>query len=655
MTIAGRSNRGSRHSIPTGDVVLSSLPPYSTQPWLNTGIVLHMALLARAGIRARVVRPLEPPFVVPEPVNHASLVTFVFDPPMSERMDAMAQAYREAPAFFDNIVDVLLASSENVIGLSVYRNNVDVSLWIARLLKDKRPSAIVILGGPEAAEEPTSLRLPWIDVVVGRDAECVIVDLVRACLDGRIDDAATLPNVWLNDRLSGALDDPKKRPALAPPELPTIDYTALMPLLVGDLEPTVPLLLNWGCPYHCVFCSNRGIYGRFTPGSVGRVLEEMDSAVVAWRNLHESSAPGLNLQLSDATTNALPAQFDELLQGVIDRLSRWPVRPHLRGQTLLDARLTDERAQRMAQAGFASTFFGLDAANDTLRSDIRKPGKTTQVLEAMQTYRRAGLRGLNVGVLVGLPGETEENFSETERFVDRVLEFGETIESITVLPYVWFLSAQGTEFGQLNHGARRGLLWRSNLPGGDPAERARRFMRVFERIDGRATTCSPVPPYLALPAMLLDEDPARLEQWMARHGRVFDQLTPNQEKRLDVATSAQAPERTPEWKRAHEVLETLRAWEGWTQEGIEWRGHDADTTELIVLFHRKPSEERVAVQVQRSQAGRRSFTKTREFDVSYLRQWRGLPCIFDERLVAFCARKLREAESREPSAQPVSA
>lgn len=651
MNIAGGAHRGSRHSIPNGDIVLSSLPPYSTQPWLNTGIVLHTALLARAGIRARVVRPLDPPFVVPERVNHASLVTFVFDPPMTERMDAMAQAYRETPGFFEGIVDDLLAGEETVIGLSVYRNNVDVSLWIAQLIKKKRPSTIVIVGGPEAVEEPTSLMLPWIDVVVGRDAECVMVQLVRACLDNRIEEAAVLPNVWLNPRLSGALDDPAKRPAIAPPELPTIDYTVFMPLLVGDLEPTVPLLLNWGCPYHCAFCSNRGIYGRFSAGNVGRVLEEMDSAVNAWRNLHEGSAPGINLQLSDATTNALPAQFDELLQGVVARLSRWPIRPHLRGQTLLDSRLTDERAQLMARAGFAGTFFGLDAANDTLRSDIRKPGKTTQVIEAMQTYRRAGLRGLNVGILVGLPGETAENFSETERFVDQVLTFGETIESITVLPYVWFLSAQGPEFGRLNQGARRGLLWRSTLPGGDPAERARRFMRVFERIDGRATTCSPVPPYLALPAMLPDEDPARLENWMARHGRVFDQLTPNQEKRLHAAT----PARTAEWTRAREALESLPVGGGWTLEGIEWRGNDAATTELVALFHRVSGEERLAVLVQRGLAGRRAFTKTRDFDVSYLRQWRGLPCIFDERLVSSCARKLREVETQEPSAQPASA
>jgi anaerobic magnesium-protoporphyrin IX monomethyl ester cyclase len=631
-----------RHSIPSGDVVLSSLPPYSTQPWLNMGIVLHAALLAEAGIRARIVRPLDPPFVVPGPIEHASLVTFIFDPPLSERLEAMVQAYRASPGFFDDIVDTLLAGPEDVIGLSVYRNNVDVSLWIARLIKNKRPSVKIIIGGPEAVEEPAALLLPWIDAVVGRDAECVIVPLVRAFLDGQFDRAAFLPNVWLNVQLVPASNDPGSRPALEPPLLPPIEYAPLMPLFVGDLEPTVPLLLNWGCPYHCTFCSNRGIYGRFSPGSVSRVLGEMDSAVLAWRELHDGAPPGLNLQMSDATTNALPAQFDEFLQGVIARSSRWQVRPHLRGQTLLDTRLTESRARLMAEAGFGGTFFGLDAANDGLRGSVQKPGKMSHVFTAMETYRRAGLRGLNVGVLVGLPGETEVNFTETQSFVEKVLSFGETIESITVLPYVFFLSAQGPEFGRINKGPRRGVLWRADVPGGDPAERARRFMNMFDYIGGRATVCSPVPPYLALPAMLPDEEPARIDAWMARHGRVFDQLTPNQEKRLHVA----APARSREWIRAERVFEGLRASDGWEQEGVEWRGSLAKT-ELVVLFRRPLHKERVAVIVQRSEPGRRAFTKTRDFDVSYLRQWQGLACTFDERLVTSCARLLRDAEARE--------
>ncbi len=651
MIMGHETARPSRHSIPSGDVILSSLPPYSTQPWLNMGIVVFSALLAEAGIRSRIVRPLDPPFVVPDLVAHTSLITFIFDPPVTERLARMEQAYQSSPAFFDDMVDTLLASVEQVIGLSVYRNNVDVTLWVARLLKEKRPLLRIIIGGPEAIEEPAALLFPWVDAVVGRDAESVIVSLVRFFLDGKPEWAATLPNVWLNKQFSTQSTDPATLTPRAPPVLPPIDYTSIMPLFVGDLEPTVPLLLNWGCPYHCAFCSNRGIYGRFSAGSVARVLDEMDSAVFAWRDLYHGLPPGLNLQLSDATTNALPAQFDELLQGVIARSSSWKVRPHLRGQTLLDARLNDTRARLMAEAGFGGTFFGLDAANDGLRRRVQKPGNMAQVLAALETYQRAGLRGLNVGVLVGLPGETEANFAETETFVDRVLTFGESIESITVLPYVWFLSAQDPDFARLNQGARRGVLWRANVAGGDPAERARRFMRIFDRIGGRAPVCSPIPPYLALPAMLPDEDPSRIDAWMGHHGRIFDQLTPNQKKPVPAALTA----RSPAWLRAARVLETLHTVDAWVQEGLSWRGQGEAKTELVGVYRHTQRDERVAVILQRSEPGRRAFTKTRDFDVSYLRQWQGLPCGFDEPLVSRCARSLREAEALELSLEPVSA
>ena len=107
--------RSNRHSIASGDVVLCNLPPYSTQPWLSMGIVVHYALLAEAGIRARVVRPLDAPFSVPRAAAHASLVTFTFDPSVSERMAAMEAAYRAEPGFFDALVDELLVGPEEVI------------------------------------------------------------------------------------------------------------------------------------------------------------------------------------------------------------------------------------------------------------------------------------------------------------------------------------------------------------------------------------------------------------------------------------------------------------------------------------------------------------------------------------------------------------
>jgi len=71
LTPMGAAARPCRHSIPSGDVVLCNVPPYNTPPWLATGVVVHAALLAQVGLRTRVVRPIDPPFVVPPGVMHA--------------------------------------------------------------------------------------------------------------------------------------------------------------------------------------------------------------------------------------------------------------------------------------------------------------------------------------------------------------------------------------------------------------------------------------------------------------------------------------------------------------------------------------------------------------------------------------------------------
>jgi hypothetical protein len=610
------------------------------------GVVLHYALLAQAGIRARVVRPLDPPFLVPTGVAHASRVTLTFDPPISERMAAMAREYRESPAFFDNIVDDLLAGSERVVCLSLFRNNVDVSLWIARLVKERRPSTFVVLGGPEAIEEPPALLLPWVDAVVGGDAEAVTVPLIRALLDGRPALASGLRNVWLSPALDPEATDPAMRPPLSTPPLPVIDYQPLMPLFVGDAGAAVPLLMNWGCPYHCAFCSNRGIYSRFAPGSVERVLEEIDGILVQWRALHDGSPPQIGLQLSDATTNALPAQFDEFLRGVIDRTSKWGQRPFLRGQTLFDARITEERVRLWSEANFGNTFFGLDGASDGLRRSLQKPGSMAQVVAAMELYHRGGRGGLTFGMPVGIPGESEEHFREAERFVDGALKLEGTILSITVLPYVFFLSAQDPALGRMNRGERRGILWRADVPGGDPAERARRFMRLFERIDGRIPTTSPIAPYLALPAMLPDEDPARLEAWMDRYGHDFDQITPDNPKKTGRG-KASGRAISGAWERAARMFEAGRGHGGWTMDGLEMRGADGEPPRLVVLFRRKDGGEPVAVVLEAHDPARKAFARTRDFNVSYQRDWRGLRCGFDEGLLRHCVRELQRTESVE--------
>jgi hypothetical protein len=604
-------------SIASGDVVLCNLPPYNTQPWLSMGVVLHSALLAQAGVRARVVRPLEPPFVVPAAVMRASNVTMTFDPSMDERLATMAAAQAQEPRFFDALVEALLSGGERVIGLSVFRNNVDVTLHVARLVKERAPDRRILIGGPEAVEDPAALRLPWVDAVAPGDAESFIVPWVRALLDGR--SPATAQPVPLT-------------------ALPVIDYRALMPLFAGDPEPTVPMLLNVGCPHRCTFCTNSTLYSRFVEGRPERVLDELDGVLEAWAALHGGAerAPPLNVQLSDATTNAVPAQLDALLAGVVARTPRWGQRPMLRGQTLIDARITDERLALWRRAGFSSTFFGLDGANDRVRRKLKKPGTLDQVLEAVERFQRSGLEGLTFGVPVGVPGESDEDFQDAERFVERVLGLGGPIIVITVLPYLQFLSAQDPSLNQRNTGARRGVLWRSDEPGGDPAERARRYMRLVERIGERAPVASPIPPSLFLPAMLPDEDPRRLDAWMGRFGGEFDQLSPQAQRLTGGRGGA--------WTVAERVVSGLGSFSGWQLEGVERVAAGSDPAALLVRFN-KGAERPVVLRLELRDPQRPAYASTRALNITYQNEWRGERCGVDEALIRHCVQALARAES----------
>jgi radical SAM superfamily enzyme YgiQ (UPF0313 family) len=638
--------KASRHSIPKGDVVLCNLPPYSTQPWLSMGVVVHYALLARAGIRARVVRPIDSPFLVPPSAAHASLVTFTFDPSMDERMAAMENAYRVDPRFFDAMVDELLAGPEEVIGLSLFRNSADVSLWVARLVKERRPACFIVLGGPEAIEEPTALLLPWIDAVIGADAEAVVVEVARAFLDRRPERCAALRNVHLNPALGVKPRELVAREPSEPPPFPTIDYEPLMPLFVGDIQPTVPMLLNWGCPHSCGFCSNRSIYSRFTAGSTDRVIEEMDAVASRWRALHDGSFPQLTLQLSDATTNALPSQLDDLFRAVSARRSRWGTLPFLRGQVLFDTRITEERVRLMAEANFFSMFFGLDGASDELRRSLKKPASVEQVHAAMEVYHRGGNGGLSFGMPVGIPGETESDFLEAERFVERALALEGTIDTITVLPYLFTLTAQDPELAKMNRGARRGVMWRADVPGGDPAERGARMMRLFEKIDRRVPTSSPLPPYLLLPAMLPGEDPARLDAWMDRFGREFDQITPVTQQEGRVKEKKPAPAVLgPSLSRAERAIPIGWSRGGWVMEATAQHANGASHVGVVALFRHASKRERAAILIEAHDPSRKAFARTRDFNVSYLVEWQGAACAYDGALVKECVRALAAAEA----------
>jgi hypothetical protein len=504
---------GCWQSRPAGDIVFATVPPYRAMGWVSMGVPLLTGYLDQAGISSRIVRFDHGPRSAPQEFVDLQSLTLFTNPSVSERLARIRAADGRHPAFFDLLLSRLLAGPESVFGFSTWRMNVDVALEVARRVKDRRPDAYIVFGGPEASTATPDLQQDWIDVVVWGSAERVIVPVVRALLDRQPAEAGVSDNVWVHPRHGS----PRRTVALdtGPVSLPRIDYTRIVPLQVGAPTPAVPILLNLGFPFRCRFCTNTNGYPQMAWGSADRLVEEMQEIMRVWKSLHPNGdAPNMQLTLSDAAANAQPAQFDALCKGII--AADWALPPQgINGQLIIDSRMTPQRIKLLTDAGMTSWSFGLESANPRIRTEMKKPGSKESIVKALKECSNQGWPGIAMSVIVGWPGETEAEFLETVEFLEWAVSIG-MLRMLIPLPM--FSGPAMMDADLLGGGTDIDMAWNLPIEAGSPLVRARRYFSLFEHFEGLANVRSPIPHRLVAATMLGDGYADHVERWIATYG-----------------------------------------------------------------------------------------------------------------------------------------
>src|SRR5579862_1287668 len=272
------------HSRPIGDVVLASPPPYRMLPWLGMGIPFVSALLEQHGLSSRIVRFLDDPEAAPAEFGDFGDEVMWGNPPLADRMARMRALAAARADFFELLLTRLLAGPEGVFGFSAWRLNADVIIELTRQLKERRPEALIVIGGPEATVSPGDFDHPWVDVVVMNGGEGAIGPVFQALVENRPADAAGWDKVWVNPAHVGLTPPVAKRAPV--PTMPRVDYAPIVPLFLADPKPVIPVLLNVGCPFHCSFCTNSTIYPGLEWGTPQRLLDEMLQISAVWSDAY---------------------------------------------------------------------------------------------------------------------------------------------------------------------------------------------------------------------------------------------------------------------------------------------------------------------------------------------------------------------------------
>ncbi len=509
------------HSIPAGDLVMAMLPPIYTMNWLAAGIVRLAGILREAGIQPRITRVMQDWRRLPPAIIEGGYESVARDLPLDQRIATAQAACDAAPGFLDGIVDRLLDGPERVFAFSVWRSNVDLSLVICRHLRARCPDAFILLGGPEAIENGAQLQQPYVDAVVSAPADAHVLPIVRAVLDGAPGRIRGLPDTWLHPR-HGDHPDALGPADLVAPDIQPFDYADVLPLLLCDPEPHVPITLNVGCPYNCGFCTNRPIYGRIRWGTIDRFVAEVQQLSEAWAALTAGKPVPLVLELCDAAMNGNPRQFEQLCDALA--AADLPVRPRLRGMVVIDRQFTGSLVEKMMAAGFDFVFVGFETASPRVRKAMSKPGSIEEVQAGLEAAARVarGRLGFALGVISGWPDETEAEHNDTVRFLEWFSQLDGLNTHAILSPLYRVPSPQDQPTFAAMRGEAQGVLWHSDGPGGSPELRLRRVLSIFERMSGILSVEASVPMDLLMRWMAPDLPPAFIARWHEKHGRMRD-------------------------------------------------------------------------------------------------------------------------------------
>ncbi len=330
---------------------------------------------------------------------------------------------------FDAYIDEILAASPKVVGFCCHITNSVLSMEVINLLRAKAPPEITIVAGGPAffvnESETTGVGYElcmyghptqgqaelretlenWVsrlDGVILDEGELPLLDVCQRMRDG--EDLSGVPNMV---RCAG----PGQYEALTrgPPirDLSTIPFPTFEDFdLSLYTRPQVPVLFNRGCIKKCTCCVERYRWGNFRARKAEDILAELKHHVevleISWFNA------------CDMLLNANVRELNKLCDLIVAE----EMSIYWGGNVVVRKEMTPELFAKMRAAGCGWLIFGIESGAERIVDLIGKNFTLKEGEQNLEACHDAGIRTY-INIIIGFPGETEEDFLESMEYVRR--------------------------------------------------------------------------------------------------------------------------------------------------------------------------------------------------------------------------------------------
>jgi radical SAM superfamily enzyme YgiQ (UPF0313 family) len=254
---------------------------------------------------------------------------------------------------------------------------------------------LILAGGPLTFSNPLPLAA-FADAIVMGEADTLAIDALEAIegapsRDAALDALAALPHVFVPSRHGDAMPpvaqcDDALLPAWAPIRTPE-----------AELSDMFLIETERGCSRGCTYCVMR----RSTNGGMRLVTKEKILSLIP----EDAKRVGLvGAAVSDHPKIA------EIVRTLAERGSEVGL------SSLRPDRLNDDFVSALKLAGHRTLTTAMDGASDRIRDSLDRKARIRHLERAAELSREHGMARLKLYLMVGVPGETDDDIDECAAF-----------------------------------------------------------------------------------------------------------------------------------------------------------------------------------------------------------------------------------------------
>jgi anaerobic magnesium-protoporphyrin IX monomethyl ester cyclase len=301
----------------------------------------------------------------------------------------------------------------HLVGFSCMTPHIKSAAKIARIVKNKFPDILTVLGGVHASAIPkqTLEEFPQFDVVVCGEGEQTLVELYRAWLENRIDHVAGIAFRNLN------ADIEINPPRSLIENLDDIPFPNRNMIAIGNYKKShvsrgysrktkniAEIICSRGCPYNCIFCASKIVHSRKVRfRSPKNIIAEMEHLIDNYNTEHFSF-------LDDTFT---------LRKDILTPVCKFMGKNNITFDSYTRVNdIDEEKMDIMVSNGCRKISFGVESGSPKILKLLKKGITVEQAARAFSIARKAGLHTIEATFMIGChPDETSQDIEMTKNLI----------------------------------------------------------------------------------------------------------------------------------------------------------------------------------------------------------------------------------------------